>query len=268
MSAPPLADKPVLAVDVDGVISLFGFEGPAEEAPCRFQLIDGTAHCISLAAGERLRRLIPFYELIWATGWEDRANDYLLHLLGLAPLPVLRFGRSARFGSAHWKLGPIGDYATRPTPRLDRRLPRRELLRVGASARRADAARPDPLPRGAGGLTRRCPDPLGRRQRRLDWHRYMDEGLATMIFMGLILKIPVVAACWLIWHAVRSEPEPASSEDTGGEQPHRYFRREPSARADPAGGRTHPMHCPSPVRRGEEPARPRKRLTPDRVGRI
>jgi len=109
LAEPP--DKPILAVDVDGVISLFGFEGPPEEAPCEFQLIDGMAHCISLEVGERLRRLVPHYELIWATGWEDRANDYLLHLLGLPELPVLRFGRSARFGSAHWKLTPIGEYA-------------------------------------------------------------------------------------------------------------------------------------------------------------
>ena len=50
------------------------------------------AHCISFEAGERLLRLIPHFELIWATGWEDRANDYLLHLLGLPELPVLRFG--------------------------------------------------------------------------------------------------------------------------------------------------------------------------------
>ena len=28
-------------------------------------------------------------------------------MLGLPPLPVLRFGGAARFGSAHWKLGPI-----------------------------------------------------------------------------------------------------------------------------------------------------------------
>ena len=110
MSA-PTADKPVLAVDVDGVISLFGFEGPIEDAPCRFQLIDGMAHCIALETGERLLRLLPHYELVWATGWEDRANEYLLLMLGLPVLPVLRFGRNARFGSAHWKLGPIGDYA-------------------------------------------------------------------------------------------------------------------------------------------------------------
>lgn len=109
---PPHADdKPVLAVDVDGVISLFGFDGPAEEAPCKFQLIDGMAHCISLETGPRLQRLMRHYELIWATGWEDRANDYLVLMLGLPALPVLHFGRSARFGSAHWKLDPIGEYA-------------------------------------------------------------------------------------------------------------------------------------------------------------
>lgn len=110
MRAEP-SDKPILAVDVDGVISLFGFEGAVEDAPCRFQLIDGMAHCIALETGGRLRRLIPHYELIWATGWEDRANDYLLHLLELPELPVLRFGSAARFGSAHWKLEPIGEFA-------------------------------------------------------------------------------------------------------------------------------------------------------------
>jgi hypothetical protein len=106
-----VSEKPVLAGDVDGVISLFGFAGPMEEAPCKFTLVDGMAHCIALETGERLRRLAPHYELIWATGWEDRANDHLLGMLGLEPLPVLRFGSSARFGSAHWKLQPIEQYA-------------------------------------------------------------------------------------------------------------------------------------------------------------
>jgi hypothetical protein len=104
-------DKPVLALDVDGVISLFGFEAAPEDAPCQFHLIDGMAHCISLETGPRLQRLLPHFEIVWATGWEDRANDSLPPLLGLPTLPVLRFGRAARFGSAHWKLDPIGEYA-------------------------------------------------------------------------------------------------------------------------------------------------------------
>jgi hypothetical protein len=104
-------ERPVLAVDVDGVISLFGFDDP-EQAPGEFHLIDGVAHCISRAAGERLRRLADWYELVWATGWEERANDHLPTLLGLpGELPYLTFDGRARFGSAHWKLDAIADYA-------------------------------------------------------------------------------------------------------------------------------------------------------------
>jgi hypothetical protein len=105
------SEKPVLAVDVDGVISLFGFEGQPPREAGRFHLIDGMPHVISNRAGDCLRRLLPHYELIWATGWEDKANDYLPNLLGLPILPVLHFGPDARFGTAHWKLGPIGEYA-------------------------------------------------------------------------------------------------------------------------------------------------------------
>lgn len=104
----PSAEKPILAVDIDGVISLFGWEGPATEAPGRWTLVDGIAHCISHEAGNRLQRLLPHYEMIWASGWEDRANDHLPPLLGLPPLPYLTFGGKARFGTAHWKV-PVLD---------------------------------------------------------------------------------------------------------------------------------------------------------------
>ena len=102
--------KPLLAVDVDGVISLFGFEEAPERA--KFELVDGMVHCISLVAGERLLRLSEQFDLVWATGWEDKANDYLPNILGLPELPYISFGGAARFGSAHWKLGPLGEYAS------------------------------------------------------------------------------------------------------------------------------------------------------------
>lgn len=102
--------KPILAVDVDGVISLFGYDEPPPPEVAQFELIDGMVHCISLAAGERLQRLSEHYELAWATGWEARANDYLPYLLGLPPLPYLSFEGAARFGSAHWKLVPLTEY--------------------------------------------------------------------------------------------------------------------------------------------------------------
>jgi hypothetical protein len=106
-----MSAKPMLAVDVDGVISLFGFEEPPDRSVARFELIDGMVHCISTAAGERLHRLAELYELVWATGWEDRANDSLAPVLGLPELPYLTFDGAARFGSAHWKLGPLDEYA-------------------------------------------------------------------------------------------------------------------------------------------------------------
>ena len=112
------AEKPILAVDVDGVISLFGFEETPAET--RYEMVDGMMHCISLRAGERLQRLATDYDLVWATGWEDKANFYLPTMLGLPELPYLSFDGAARFGSAHWKLGPLGKYGRgRPLAWID-----------------------------------------------------------------------------------------------------------------------------------------------------
>jgi hypothetical protein len=106
---PPPLDKPLLAVDIDGVISLFGFE--ERPAHTQLQLVDGVPHCISLAVGERLRRLSDRFELVWASGWEDKANFYLPQLLGLPELPHLSFHIEARAGGVHWKLAALEAYA-------------------------------------------------------------------------------------------------------------------------------------------------------------
>ncbi|HEY1238109.1 MAG TPA: hypothetical protein VGE91_07210 [Solirubrobacterales bacterium] len=121
------SDRPLLAVDIDGVISLFGFEQPVEparanpgDAPGEFHLIDGMLHCIALETGPRLNRLAESYELIWASGWEDRANDHLPNILGVPELPYLTFDGRARFGTAHWKLEAIEEYAgERPLAWID-----------------------------------------------------------------------------------------------------------------------------------------------------
>jgi hypothetical protein len=113
-------ERPILAVDVDGVVSLFGFDEPPDRSRASFEVVDGMAHCISLPAGARLRELSEHFELVWASGWEGRANDYLLDLLELPELPYLRFAGAARFGSADWKLGPLGEYASgRPLAWID-----------------------------------------------------------------------------------------------------------------------------------------------------
>jgi len=114
--------KPVLFVDVDGVISLFGFSPQERQLPGPFHWIDGVAHCIPSSAGERLRRLSERYELVWATGWEEKANEYLPLILELEQrdLPCLTFGGQAVFGTAHWKLEAIEEYARgRPAAWVD-----------------------------------------------------------------------------------------------------------------------------------------------------
>jgi hypothetical protein len=113
----PKSDAPVLAVDIDGVVSLFGFDQPVEpglgdlsKAPGEFHLIDGMLHCIALETGPRLQRLAQSYELVWASGWEDRANDHLPGILGVPELPYLTFDGRAQFGTAHWKLEALEEY--------------------------------------------------------------------------------------------------------------------------------------------------------------
>jgi len=115
-------DKPILFVDVDGVVSLFGFNPSTQELPGPFHWIDGVAYCIPPAVGGRLRRLAERYELVWATGWEEKANEYLPFILELerGELPCLLFDGRAVFGTAHWKLEGIEGYAgERPAAWID-----------------------------------------------------------------------------------------------------------------------------------------------------
>ena len=111
---------PVLFVDVDGVLSVFGFPHDAPP-PGRMHSVDGMPHCLVHGCGERLNRLSSSYELVWATGWEERANEHLPHLLGLEDrYPTLSFDHSPQWGSAHWKLSAIERYATdRPAAWID-----------------------------------------------------------------------------------------------------------------------------------------------------
>jgi len=103
--------RPLLLIDVDGVISLFGFD-PARPPAGRFQLVDGIAHFLSATAGACLVELIDAFELVWCTGWEEKANDYLPFALGLpGPLPLVTFDCADRFPPGHWKLAGIDAYA-------------------------------------------------------------------------------------------------------------------------------------------------------------
>jgi hypothetical protein len=121
MSEDSGAARPILFVDVDGVLSVFGFDA-SREPPGPFHWIDGIAHCIPPASGPLLGRLAERFELVWATGWEEKANEYLPGILALpfGELPCLTFDGRATFGSSHWKLDAITEYAgDRPAAWID-----------------------------------------------------------------------------------------------------------------------------------------------------
>ena len=132
--------KPLLLVDVDGVVSLFGARGavdgsapgsPAGLAPPpagaiegSFHAIDGIPHFLSSTAAGHLLDLARSFDLVWASGWEEKANEYLPHLLGLpSALPYISFSaheNASRSPHAHWKLQSIAAYVgERPMAWID-----------------------------------------------------------------------------------------------------------------------------------------------------
>lgn len=113
--------KPLLLIDIDGVISLFGFD-PAAPPPGAWELVDGIPHLLSAVAGDHLRRLATHFELVWCTGWEDRAQEHLPRALGLPRgTPYVRFEPCDRTVQAHWKLTGIDAYVgpDRPVAWID-----------------------------------------------------------------------------------------------------------------------------------------------------
>jgi hypothetical protein len=76
----------------------------------------------------------------------------------------------------------------------------------------------------------------------------MDAGLAVIIFMGLVLKIPVAFACWLVYWALKAEPDPAEASDEGGsgDRPRPHFRRRPKRPKGPRRGPHSPSSVPLP----------------------
>jgi hypothetical protein len=73
-------NKPLLLVDVDGVISLFGFSSDSRPAGA-WMNVDGIRHRISATAGAHLQALAATFDLVWCTGWEEKANEHLVRAL-------------------------------------------------------------------------------------------------------------------------------------------------------------------------------------------
>lgn len=131
-------DKPVLLVDVDGVISLFGF-GPDERPDGTWHNVEGIGHFLSATAAGHLHDLTEWFDPVWCTGWEERAPEHLPALVGAPRLPHLSFAREDMGAGgptpAHWKLAAIDAHAgDRPLAWVDDALDD-ERVRAWAAAR-------------------------------------------------------------------------------------------------------------------------------------
>jgi hypothetical protein len=118
-----MTGKPVLFCDIDGVISLWGFD-EYTRPPGAYAVVDGIPHFLSTRAAEHLLDLQSHFELVWASGWEERADEHLPSLLGVpSGLEHLSFdGRSRAEVSAraHWKLAALDERAgSRPLAWVD-----------------------------------------------------------------------------------------------------------------------------------------------------
>lgn len=80
--------KPVLLVDVDGVLAPFDYDHPECE---KRQTSPWGSINLLIPAGSYLRELAVFFDLAWGTWWEDRANSILAPFLGIPALPVCNF---------------------------------------------------------------------------------------------------------------------------------------------------------------------------------
>lgn len=92
--------KPILFLDVDGVLNVM-IKGTKRKTLVEHEI--GLGHpkhlykvILDELHGPWLRELADAgFELVWATTWEDEANEHLLDHLGLPALPVVPFTAEA-----------------------------------------------------------------------------------------------------------------------------------------------------------------------------
>jgi len=87
-------DRPLLLLDVDGVLNPYG-----DECPPGFTehvLFPEEIEPVRVCAGHGawIAELAGVYEVVWATAWGEEANRLLAPLLGVARLPVVPFPRT------------------------------------------------------------------------------------------------------------------------------------------------------------------------------
>jgi hypothetical protein len=128
-------NKPLLLVDVDGVLCPFGkgfhpFDGVGGRLSDQIVVQMRDVHYpgyefneeyylhISPDNARRLKQLSEKFELVWCTGWEHKANEVIAPLHDLPQLPVIEITEWSRH--IHWKLASIEKFVgNRPYAFID-----------------------------------------------------------------------------------------------------------------------------------------------------
>ncbi|GGT39103.1 HAD domain-containing protein [Streptomyces chromofuscus] len=102
----------LLFLDIDGTLLPFGSANPypVYETPSGRGAAHPLLNRVDPALGPRLLAL--GCELVWATSWQDEANEVMAPWLGLPPLPVVDWPEGVEpFGPLHWKTRPLVAWA-------------------------------------------------------------------------------------------------------------------------------------------------------------
>lgn len=102
----PDSTKPLLLIDVDGVLNPLGKIKP--DAGFEEHRLAGFPVRLNKAHGPALLAFADRFELVWATTWEHQANELIGPRIGLPELPVIEFDFAASKGS---KLPDVERYA-------------------------------------------------------------------------------------------------------------------------------------------------------------
>src|SRR3954468_1785707 len=104
--------KPLLLLDVDGVLCPFGLGVPLIHNPeyPGFEFSERGNVYISSLNSVRIKRLMESFEIHWCTGWGHNANAVISPLHDLPEFPVVSFRQVALSDPVHWKFRDIESY--------------------------------------------------------------------------------------------------------------------------------------------------------------